>query len=84
MKNQDLLECVEALLPTPIAFDPNLDAPEDHFFPTTEIDSQLNDVAVLELERLALLVWLAQADVVEKGTRRALDILDVPVPILAP
>lgn len=52
------LEGIQSLLPPAIAFDPDLDTPENHLLPAAEIYSQLDDVAVLELEWLALLIWL--------------------------
>lgn len=34
-----ILEVVKRLLPTPIAFDPNLDTSKNHLFAATEIDT---------------------------------------------
>lgn len=79
-----VLESVEPLLPTTVALDADFYTSEDHLLTTTEVDSQLDDVAILYPERLRLDVRLAQPDVVEEGARRALDVLDVPVAVLAP
>lgn len=83
-QDMDLLECIQPLLPTSITLDSNLDTSKNHLLSATEINSELNDVTVLYPERLRLDVRLAQPYVVEERARRALDILDVPIAVLAP
>lgn len=78
------LEGVESLLPATIALYPDLDAPEDHLFSTTEVYSKLDDVSIFDLEWLALLIRLAQADMVQEGARGALNVFDPPFSVLAP
>lgn len=79
-----LLEIVQSLLPTTIAFDTDLDTTEYHLFAATEVDTKLDDIAILNPKWFRLDVGLTQADVIQKGTRRTLDVLDIPITILAP
>ena len=53
------LEGIESLLPPTVALDPNLDTPEDHLLSAAEVYSELDDVAILDLEGLAFRVGLA-------------------------
>lgn len=45
------LVVVDSLLPRPVAFHPYLHASEYHLFATSEIDSQLNYIPVVDRER---------------------------------
>jgi hypothetical protein len=54
-----LLERIKSLLPPTVALYPDFDTAEDHLLSAAEVYSQLDDVTVLELERLALLIRLA-------------------------
>lgn len=80
----NLLECVQALLPASVALDTNLYTPEDHLLAAAEINTELDDVTIFYAKGLGLDVGLAETDVVEKGARGALDILDIPAAVLAP
>lgn len=78
------VEVVEALLPSAVAFDADLDAAEYNLLATLEIDSELDDVAVVDGVWSALNAGTRQTDVVEESTRTGLDILDVPLTASAP
>ena len=80
----DLLKLVQALLPTSVAFDADLYASEDDLFASFEVDSQLDDIAVIDRIRTTLHAGTAQTDVVEEGAGTTLDILDEPLTIVAP
>lgn len=55
---------IQALLPVPVAFDPDLDAAEDHLFSALEVNAQLDHIAVVDWKWAALLVGRRKADVV--------------------
>lgn len=79
-----LLEVVQALLPSPIALDPNLYASKDHLLPTSKVDTQLYHISIVDRERFRLHAGLAQADMVEKRPGGALDVLDIPLSVRTP
>lgn len=72
------------MLPAAVALDADLDTAENHLFATSEINAQLNDITILYSERLGFNIGLTETDVVQKSTRRAFYILDVPASVLAP
>lgn len=78
------LEGIEGLLPSAVALDPDLYTAEDHLFSAAEVYSELDDIAILDLERLALLIGLAQSYVIQEGARGALYVFDPPLSVLAP
>ena len=78
------LEVVEALLPAPIDFDTHLDASEDHFLPALEIYTELNYVSVIDGKRLRFDARRAESDMIEKSSRGALYVFDIPLSALTP
>lgn len=78
------VECVELVLPAPVELQSHLDAAENHLLSTLEVDTQLNDVAIIERKSFTLLGRWTQSNVVEESARGTLDILDIPDPILVP
>ena len=78
------LEIIESFLPRPIAFNSYLHTPEDHFLSSSKVNTQLNNVTIINREGPRLDTWLAKSDMIEKCTRRALDVLDVPLALRAP
>ena len=80
----DSLELIRSLLPAAVHLDSNLDAAENDLFASLEIDAQLHNIAVLDRVGARLGVWTAEADVIEKGARTALDVLDEPLASVAP
>jgi hypothetical protein len=52
------VERIKPLLPAAVALDANLDTSENHLFSTTEIDAQLDDIAILYPEGFRLDIWL--------------------------
>ena len=81
---QDLLELVQTLLPASIALNANLDTTEDDFLSTLEVDTQLDDIAIIQGKRTALHSWTAQTNMVQEGTRTTLDVFDEPLTVVAP
>jgi hypothetical protein len=81
---QHSLERVQPLLPAAVALDADLHASKDHLLAPTEVDAQLDDIAILYSERFRLDVRLTETNVVEESTRRALHILDIPAAVFAP
>lgn len=78
------LKRVWLILPSAVELQPHLDAAENHLLSSFKVDAQLDNVTVVDGERLALLGGRAQADVVEERARRALDVLDVPFAVFVP
>ena len=76
-----ILELIGLLLPCPVAFYANFDASKDHLFSSSEIYSKLADVAIFDGKLPGFCVWLAQSDMVEKGSARTCNILEVPLTI---
>ena len=80
----NILEVVQSLLPSSVALDTDLNTSENLFFASPEIDSELNDISIVDWEWPRLRTRLAQPNVVEKCSGRALHILDVPLSLGAP
>lgn len=79
-----LLETIWLVLPSAVQLQPHLDAAENHFFATLEIDSELYNIPVVNGESFALLRRRAKADVIEERARRALYVPNKPFPVLTP
>lgn len=82
--NLRILEIVERFLPPSITLYSYLDTSEYHLFPSSEINPQLHNITIIDRPWPRFDTGLAESDVVEKGARRALHVLDVPLPIGAP
>ena len=82
--HEDLLELVQTLLPASIALNTNLDTTEDDFLSTLKINTQLDDIAIIQGKCTALHSWTAQTNMIQEGTRTTLDIFDEPLTIVAP
>lgn len=78
------VELVQALLPTSVAFDTNLDTTEDDLFSTFKINAQLNDITIVERVCTTLHAWTAQAHMIQKGAGTTLNVFDEPLTIVAP
>jgi hypothetical protein len=83
-KDRDLLELVQTLLPASVALYADLDTTENDLFSTLEIDTQLDDITVVEGKRAALHARTAQTHMIQKGAGTALDVFDEPLAIVAP
>lgn len=81
---KDVLESVGFRLPPSVQLNPHLDAAENHFFAALEVYSKLNDVAIINGKRLAVLRGRAETDMVEERAGRALDVANKPLAVLAP
>lgn len=79
-----VLEGVQLVLPSPVELQTHLDAAENHLLTALEVDAQLDNIAIIDGEGLALLRGRAQADMVEERAGGAFNILDVPFAILVP
>lgn len=77
----DVLELIRLLLPRPVTFYANFNTSENHFFTTSEIYPQLDDIAVLDGVKSRLLIWLTEPNMVQEGPGRTGDISDLPLPI---
>ena len=82
--HSNLLELVQALLPTPVAFHSDLNTAEYLLLAALEIYSELYNVTVVHGISTALHAGAAEAHVIEKGAGAALDILDEPLAAVAP
>lgn len=78
------VEIVQTLLPSAVAFDADLDTPEDDFLTTFEIYSELDDVTVINGVRSALDAGTGESDMVEEGAGAGFDVFDVPLTTSAP
>lgn len=58
------VEIIQGLLPIPVALDSDLDASENHFFATSEINAKLHNITVSDLVWFALYARLRQPNVV--------------------
>ena len=79
-----VLEVVQRLLPCTVQLHPDLDAAKDLLLSAFKVDPQLQDIAIVEGIRLALHARCRQSDVIQECAARALDVLDIPLPALAP
>lgn len=62
------LKNVGLVLPAAVQLEAHLDAAEDHFLATLEVDAELDDVAVVDGVCLALLRGGTESNVVQKGS----------------
>lgn len=79
-----LLESIQLVLPATVQFESHLHASKDHLLAALEVDAKLDDVAIVDGERLGFGARGAQSDVVQKGARAALDIFDIPLAAFVP
>jgi len=75
------LELVRLLLPRSITFNSNSNASEDHFFSSTEVDTQLHNITIFNGVQTGHHIRLTQAHVVQKSPRRATNIFNVPLSV---
>lgn len=80
----DLLVAIQSLLPGSIALNFDFHTSEYHFFSTPKVYAQLHHIAIMNREWFRLDAGLAESNMVEKCARRALQVLDVPLPMRAP
>lgn len=78
------LVAIKRLLPRPIKLHPNLHTPKNRLLPPLEVNPQLQDIPIIDGVRTALLPRRAKPDVVEERAAAALDVLDVPLPVVEP
>lgn len=81
---RNLLELVQALLPTSVALNANLDTAEDDLFSTLKVDTQLDNITVVEGICTTLHARTAQAHMIQKGAGTTLDVFDEPLTIITP
>ncbi len=79
MINVDILVIIQRFLPSSITFQSYLDTPKDHFLAALEVYTQLYYVTILYRKAWWFEPRLAQSYVVQKCSRWAFDILDVPL-----
>jgi hypothetical protein len=48
LKNGVILELVGLLLPASVALDPEANATKNHFFSTAKVDTELNNISILD------------------------------------
>ena len=80
----NLLELIQALLPTSVTLDTDLNTTKDDLFSTLKVDTQLDNITVVEGVCTALHAWTAQANMVQKGAGTTLNVFDKPLTIVAP
>lgn len=78
------LERIWGLLPTSVAFNPDLDTSEDDLFTTFKVDAQLHNIAIIYGVWPALLARTAQSYMVQECSRATLGVLDIPLIVLTP
>lgn len=83
-KTINLLKSVKFVLPTTVKLEAHLNASEDHLLTSLEVNSKLHDIAIVDWKSFAFLRRRAQTNMIQKCAGRALDVLDVPFPILIP
>ena len=79
-----VLEIIERFLPRSVALYSDLNASKDHLFSSSEVDSQLYHISVIDRKGPGLNAGLAKSDMVKKCARGTLHIFDIPLPIGAP
>lgn len=80
----NILEAVELVLPSTVQLQPHLDTTKNHFLATFEVNAQLHNITVINRICLAFLRGWTEPNVIQKGPRRTLYILDEPLSIFAP
>jgi len=78
------VELIQTLLPASVALDANLDATENDFFSTFEIDTELDDITIVEWKCTALHARTAQAHMVQERAGTTFDVFDEPLAVVAP
>jgi hypothetical protein len=76
-----ILKLVWLLLPGSVAFDANPHTAKDHFFSSSEIDTELHNIAVFDRIQTRDHTWLTETHMVQKCPRRAPNVFDVPLSI---
>lgn len=76
MQQHNSLESIGACLPFSANFNFDLDAFVNILCTALIVDTELEDIAVLDLERPALCIGGAETDMVEKGAGAALGVAD--------
>ena len=78
------VKSIQTLLPATVDFDPDLNAAEDHFLATFEVDAELHQISVANGERARLHSGAGEADMVEEGAGARFDVFYVPLAVGLP
>jgi hypothetical protein len=79
-----VLEAAGGSLPATIQLNPYLDTSEDHLFSALEIDTKLDNIAIIDGKRSRFGTGRTEPYMVEKRARGALDVPDKPATTRAP